>query len=216
MLRKLIAAMAVLAGVTACAPRVSVPTGEIGPLDSLRVLGMDDVNVQSVNAEPSPVMLRSNAGPVIVRAQVLLDRARFSVGVINGTAGKNTELAIYWFQKSNGLPATSLLDSATYRRLMAVAGGAPVVTQVAVDADLLAGPFVVLPKNVYDQAKLRCLCYASLTEKLAERFHTTLEMMRKLNPGIGFAALKPGDMIWVPAVETSMTTDVRRVARIDV
>jgi len=204
-------------GAAACAPRVSVPTDEIEPAEAVGELGMDDVNVESVNMSPSVPMLRSSSGPAIVRAQILLDRARFSVGVINGTAGKNTGLALFWFQKSQGLQTTSVLDSATYERLVTVTGGAaPVVTRIVVDAELLAGPFIVLPKGVYAQAKLGCLCYASVTEKLAERYHTTLEMMRKLNPGVGFAALRPGDQIWVPAVETNSAGGRPRVSRIEI
>jgi len=199
---------------SACAGRPSVPAGEIEPAELPRALTVEDVSPQAVNTSPSAAMLRSEAGPVIARVQILLDRAHFSPGVIDGRANKNTALAIRWFQKSRGLAATSITDSETYARLLADAGSAPAVIQITVDAEALEGPFVILPKNVYDQARLDCLCYVSLTEKLAERFHTSLEMMRKLNPGVGFAALRPGDRIWVPAVETAIPAPARRVSRI--
>lgn len=214
--RSTIAAVALAFALTACSSRVSVPAVEVEPVESTRPLTIDDVSAAAVNAEPTASTLRSTSGPVIVRAQVLLDRAQFSVGVIDGNAGRNTELALLWFQKTHNLPATSTLDSATYTRLMQVAGAAPAVMRFVVDEKTLEGPFIVLPRNVYEQAKLRCLCYASLTEKLAERFHATLEVMRKLNPGIGFAALKPGDTIWVPAVEVPTSANPVRVARIQV
>src|SRR5688572_3381627 len=198
---------------SACAGRISAPVSEIETSESPRELGIDDISVDAVNAHPAPQMLKSEIGPVVVRAQILLDRARFSVGVIDGKANRNTGLAIRFFQTSHGLPMTSMLDSATYATLVAAGGSTPAVTQVIVDAGMLEGPFhPLLPKNVYEQAKLRCLCYASVSEALAERYHTTIEVMRKLNPGVAFAALKPGDRIWAPAIEQSL--DARKVARI--
>ena len=198
----------------ACGGRLQAPSGGIEPIEAPVLTGIDAVSVATVNAAPSALELKSESGPVVVRAQILLDRARFSVGAINGKATKNTALAIQWFQKSQNLPATSMLDPVTYSRLVQVAGPAPPVRKVVVDADMIAGPFVQLPKDVYAQAALSCLCYASVSEKIAERFHSSIEMMRKLNPGVGFAALAPGDSIWAPALEPVGAAKV--VARIRV
>jgi len=198
----------------ACARGASVPSGEIAPTESSRELTVDDISPTAVNAVPSTVMLRSAAGPVVARIQILLDRAHFSPGVIDGHANRNTELAVRWFQSSRNLPATSVVDSATYNALLAAAGTGPLVTAFTVDEEALKGPFVTMPKNVYDQAKMKCLCFASVSEKLAERFHASLEMMRKLNPGVGFAGLKPGDRIWVPAVETATSAARQNISKI--
>ena len=203
---------------SACAGRVSQPSGEIEPVeiaDQPRELGIDDISVQSVNAEPAGPSLASSIGPVVTRTQILLNRARFSVGIIDGKASKNTALALSWFQRSQNLPATSVLDTATHNRLLAAAGSTPPVIQITVDAEMLKGPILTLPKGVYDQARLSCLCYQSVSEMLAERFHSTIEIMRKLNPGVGFAAVRPGDKLWVPSVD-SMTTTTKSIARIQV
>jgi lipoprotein-anchoring transpeptidase ErfK/SrfK len=207
--------------ITACAGRSTVSTGDIDPVESTETaapheFSIEDVNAAAVNAAPSAAQLNSQAGPVVARAQILLDRARFSVGVIDGHAAKNTALAIFWFQKTHNLPATSILDSLTYDRLMAVTGSRPVVRQVTVDAAMLKGTIPVLSHNVYEQAKMKCLCYASVTEAMAERFHTSLEMMRRLNPGVGFATLKPGDVIWAPDAEMTPPAPQKRIARIQV
>jgi lipoprotein-anchoring transpeptidase ErfK/SrfK len=203
MIRKL--SVFFLVALTACGGRLKGPSGGVEPIEAPPLTGIDAVSVAAVNATPSRDELKSESGPVVVRAQILLDRARFSVGAINGTATKNTALAIYWFQKSQGLPATSMLDSTTYSRLIAVSGPMPPVVRIAVDAEMIAGPFIEMPRDVYQQAKLSCLCYASVSEKIAERFHSSIEMMRKLNPGVGFAALQPGDSIWAPALEPVTT-----------
>ena len=192
--------MILLVALAACG-RLKGPSGGIEPIEAPPLTGIDAVSVGAVNATPSSEELKADEGPVVVRAQILLDRARFSVGAINGKATKNTGLAIYWFQKSQGLPATSMLDSITYARLAGVSGPMPPVVRHLVDAEMIAGPFMEMPRDVYEQAKLSCLCYASASEKIAERFHSSIEMMRKLNPGVGFAALKPGDSIWAPALE---------------
>ena len=214
--------LALVMTLTACAGHNAVSTGDIDPAESTetapspQTLGIDDINAASLNASPTTAQLASPAGPVIARAQILLDRARFSVGVIDGRAAKNTSLALLWFQKTQNLPATSLLDSPTYDRLLAIAGSRPVVRQVTVDAAMLKGTIPVLSRNVYEQAKMKCLCYASVTEMLAERYHTSLEMMRKLNPGVGFAALKAGDVIWAPDAEMAPPSPMKRISRVQV
>ena len=154
----------------------------------------------SVNTEPSAADLAAEEGPVVVRTQVLLDRAHFSVGVINGRMGKNTALALYWFQDEHGLPTTGRLDSATYAHLAAAVSDEP-VARVTITADMVKGPFVKIPESVYQQQDLPCLCYTSLWELLTERYHTTPQVLRQLNPGVAFDKLAPGDQIWVPNVE---------------
>lgn len=204
-----------------CAGRSGVSTGDIDPVEATetadpRGFGIEDVTADAVNATPTAPKFNSQSGPVIVRAQILLARARFSVGVIDGHAAKNTALALLWFQKTQNLPQTSVLDAATYDRLMAVAGGRALVRQVTVDASMLKGTIPVLSRNVYEQARMKCLCYASVTEAMAERFHTSLEMMRRLNPGVGFAGLKPGDLIWAPDAEMTPLVPQKRISRIQV
>src|SRR5688500_10078236 len=142
--RFLLAVIALVA--SACAGRVAQPSGEIEPVETPRGLGIDDISVQSVNTEPEERSLDSSIGPVVTRTQILLNRARFSVGIIDGKASRNTALALSWFQRSQNLPATSVLDSATQNRLVAAAGPTPPVIQITVDAEMLKGPILTLPK----------------------------------------------------------------------
>jgi lipoprotein-anchoring transpeptidase ErfK/SrfK len=183
---------------------------------TVRYLDFDDITADAVNAPPNREMLRYDRGPAIVRAQVLLDRANFSVGAISGRTGKTTQIAIYWFQYSQRLLPTGVLDPDTYNRLVSVAGTDHVVTEFTVDKESLKGPFVVIPHNVYEQARLRCLCYSSPLEELAERFHATAELLQKLNPKTKFASLAAGDKILVPSVERTPDPFQKPVARIHI
>ena len=179
---------------TRSTPRVGAHVEPLAPsAATVRYLDFDDITPEAVNASPTRETLRYDRGPAVVRTQVLLDRANFSVGAISGRASKTTQIAIYWFQYSQRLTPTGVLDTATYRRLASVAGTDHVITEFTVDEESLKGPFSPVPKNVYEQAKLACLCYSSPLELLAERFHTTPELLQKLNPGTRFASLVVGE-----------------------
>jgi peptidoglycan hydrolase-like protein with peptidoglycan-binding domain len=140
-------------------------------------------------------------GPSVLRVQVLLDRALFSPGMIDGSWGKNTSVSVYWFQAANGLTATGIVDSATYEKLMEAAGRPQeTVLRHRLTPGEVRGPFIEMPSNIYEQAKLDCSCYESLSEKLTETFHARAELLRRLNPGVRLDSLRAGDSIWVPAI----------------
>ncbi|HEX6746111.1 MAG TPA: L,D-transpeptidase family protein [Longimicrobium sp.] len=144
---------------------------------------------------------RGLRGPSVLRVQVLLDRALFSPAMIDGSWGKNSSVSVYWFQAREGLPATGVVDSVTYARLEQAAGRPrEFVVRHVLTADEVRGPFNALPGNIYEQAKLNCLCYESLTEKLTELFHARAELLQQLNRGVAINRLKAGDAIWVPNV----------------
>lgn len=161
----------------------------------------DAIAPDAFDAEPRFPVDTEGGGPTVLRIQWLLDRARFSPGVIDGRWGKNTEKAVYWLQSSVGLDPTGIMDRALYDRLAAaVEEGSPVREHRLTAADL-EGPFVEIPEETEAKAELDCLCYASVEEKLAETFHSTPELLAQLNPDADLASLSPGDSLWVPAVE---------------
>jgi peptidoglycan hydrolase-like protein with peptidoglycan-binding domain len=140
-------------------------------------------------------------GPSVLRVQVLLDRALFSPGMIDGSWGKNSSVSVYWFQAREGLTPTGIVDSATYARLEQAAGHPrELVVRHVLTAAEVRGPFNELPSSIYEQAKLDCVCYESLAEKLSELFHSRVELLRQLNPGMALNSLKAGDAIWVPNI----------------
>lgn len=172
---------------------------------------------QAILAAPVVVPLKGDvSGPSVLKTQVYLDRANFSVGVIDGRWGRNTAIALFWFQKSSGIQAAEpgALDEATFRALAANAGAAQALVQYTLTADDVKGPFVDIPDDVYDQEKLDSLAYESLPEKLAEQFHTTTDFIEKLNPGVELASLAAGQSIWVPNVRPAVNDRQADIARV--
>jgi lipoprotein-anchoring transpeptidase ErfK/SrfK len=173
------------------------------------------LDFNGINASPVMVPVTGDlAGPSVLKTQVYLDRAHFSVGAIDGRWGKNSAVAVWWWQRSHGLNATGDVDQATFRSLAAAAGVAPALVQHQLTADDLKGPFVSIPETVYDQEKLECLCYESRREKLAEMFHTTEEFLEQLNPKVKFSDLAAGQSIVVPNVREATTAQQNDIAKI--
>lgn len=185
-------------------------------VDSLPAEEFDSISATSVNSWPMSLPLYGNvAGPSVLRVQILLDRALFSPGIIDGHYGKNTEKAVYWLQHREGLPRTGRVDEGTFERLAQLAGGSSdLIRTHTLTEDDVAGPFVSIPEDIYEKAELECMCYESLTEKLAERFHTSPEVLAQLNPEVDLDGLAAGDPLHVPAVRSEDAGRGVQVARL--
>jgi len=170
---------------------------------------------QKINAAPVNVPITGDQrGPSVLRAQVLLDRAHYAVGVIDGRWGRNSAIAVWWWQRAHGIQPTGDIDEATFRSIAQAAGNVEPVVSHTLTEDDVKGPFVTIPEEVYDQESLKCLCYESLREKLAERFHASEDFLEVLNPDVDFSSLAAGTTINVPNVREPMTADQRDIAKI--
>ena len=208
---------------------ISVPMGDsifadtsglASQMDSLPPLSSDTgfkhINAKSTDATlakfPAKIPTR---GPIPLRLEILLDRAGFSPGIIDGTWGKNATKAMNWFLVSNGMDSVKgSIDQATYEKLAAAGQSTPAITSYQVTADDVKGPFVKVPKNVYEQAKLDCLCYSSPAEALAEKFHTSEQMLKQLNPGVNLQNVTAGTSLQVPNVGESSPTTSSSIAKL--
>ena len=143
----------------------------------------------------------------VLRAQVLLERAHFSPGEIDGRAGTNLARALRGWQQRNGLDVTGTLDAATWAALNA-ADAEPVLVEYTIgDADVV-GPFVEIPAEMKDKAALPAMGYESAQEALAEKFHAAPALLASLNPGTDYAA---GSTIVVPSVASTPLAKAKRV-----
>lgn len=120
---------------------------------------------------------------LLARTQILLDRARYSPGVIDGMPGDNFDNALKAYKKARGLPEDPTLDAATWRQL---SGGdqEPAMVDYTITDEDVAGPFVEkIPRKMEDQAKLPRLGYTEPAELLSERFHMGEGFLKDLNGG---------------------------------
>jgi lipoprotein-anchoring transpeptidase ErfK/SrfK len=152
------------------------------------------------------------AGPEVLHVQVLLDAAGFGPGLLDGHWSENTLFALRAFRDARGLGVGDTVDASTYAALRAAALDRPALTTYPLsDADV-RGPYRPVPKGVRQKAQAPCLCYASLLERLSERFHAAPALLRTLNPGVDFATAPAGTRVTVP--NTWRLTPKQRVARL--
>lgn len=143
-----------------------------------------------VNTAPfaEPPTTPDQRAPAVLRAQVLLDRARFSPGVIDGTAGENLRQAVAAYEEANGLPVDGDLGEAVFQKLI-LADPRPVLTEYVITEEDEEGPFVTLPDSMTKQAELKTMGYQSPREALAEKFHMTEDLLSQLNPDADFSKI---------------------------
>lgn len=175
------------------------------------------ISAAAVNkASGHPVLTTSSQRSAsVTRAQILLDRAHFSPGEIDGRFGGTMRGAIAAFNRARKINAGNRVSAATWKALNR--DTAPAIVSYTLTAEDVAGPFTAIPEEMADKAKLPALGYESVTEALGEKFHVSPSLLAALNPKQKFN--RAGTVIQVPgvvrpAIEKSagMSVRVRRSA----
>jgi lipoprotein-anchoring transpeptidase ErfK/SrfK len=171
------------------------------PLHAAPVLDREIVNrAEYSGGKPST--------PEVLKLQVLLDRAGFSPGVIDGVEGMNLEVAIQAFERKSGHTVDGKIDPSTWKAL--AADTAEILSGYQIAEEDVKGPFAKeIPKDYAEMAKMEALSYTSPAELLSEKFHMDIELLKALNPGIGFE--KAGEEIIVANVRTEVQGRVNRI-----
>ena len=157
---------------------------------------------QPVIAEQQRKPGRGGEATDMLPTQVLLDRAGFSPGEIDGRGGRNTQNAIAAFEKATG---TKMADA------IAATTDAPTVSYTITPEDAAAPTVPNIPEDMMEKAKLKRLEYTSLVEMLAERFHASPALLKRLNPTAKFAA---GETITAPNVNVVSDAEGKPVPNI--
>ena len=166
-------------------------------------LSLESINDAAWQAQGNP------STTLLVKLQVLLDRADASPGEIDGTLGENTRKALAAYAEMKGLEATDKLSEELWRAVTENDTEPAMVAYKITEKDT-RGPFAKkIPEDFRAKAAMDRLGYTSPRELLAEKFHMSEALLRKLNPGASFD--KEGQEIVVANVERNSAPKISRV-----
>ncbi len=147
------------------------------------------------DAEPPAKMISNDKPtPFGVRLEVLLDRAHFSPGEIDGKFGTNAKKALRAYAEAQQLPSSDDVTDEVWKKLQV--DQQPVLTNYTVTEKDVAGPFLrKVPAKMEAMKDIPRLSYTSAREELAEKFHMSQQLLSMLNPREHFD--RAGDTIVV-------------------
>ncbi len=143
------------------------------------------VNAAELSAPSGKGRARPPSAAALIKAEILLDRAGFSPGQIDGKTGSN-------YQPSGNL------DPQTWERLTATSSD-PVFVEYEIQPADVKGPFnKTIPPSLEKKAELKTLNFTGPPELLAEKFHIDPGLLTRLNPKASLETA--GTKIMVPNV----------------
>ncbi len=177
------APVAVASNTPAAASDIAPPVLETQPIIASVSSLASPIDTADWSAAPETRTARRNA---LLRAEVLLARAHFSPGVIDGQDGGNLKNAIAAFEAAHGLPVDGAMDEQVWSEL--AKDTRPALTDYLITPDDVKGPFLArIPTDMTELSKLPAIGFTSPAEALAEMFHMDEALLKALNPGVDFA-----------------------------
>ena len=177
---------------------------------------VDDDKEPTVEPDPVPNcghLLQAPKGydDEVLMLQIYLDRRNFSTGVIDGVWGVGSREAMRAWQASQGLRTTQWVDVPLYAEIATMTEALTRYTVTEADAGLVTG---VMPSTWAERSRLPLMGYRSLSECIAERFHTSERTLRRLNPAISDweEGLTVGTVLTVPNVRQAALEKPAKIA----
>jgi lipoprotein-anchoring transpeptidase ErfK/SrfK len=151
----------------------------------------------SINRVTTTRVGPGSSGSAVLRLEILLARAHFSCGEIDGRYGQNLKNAIEAFQLANQLNVDGVVGPSMWQLLNQ--DSADAVIEHTISAEDIAGPFnKSIPADWVARSKLKGMYYASALQEFTGKYHATEALLRRLNPGQSFDDV--GTEILVPNV----------------
>ncbi|HEX4200659.1 MAG TPA: hypothetical protein VHY59_04010, partial [Chthoniobacterales bacterium] len=157
-----------------------------------------------VNVPPSPASQNQSAGPVvtpsarpthdrdiIIRLKVFLDQHSFGPGEIDDHWNDLCANALRLYQTANGGGATGEIGPELKQQLSDLT---PLYIGYQIRPEDLAWVGKA-PHKPAAQARRKSMPYPSVADFVAERFHTNVPFLTKLNRGQKLDKLHPGDTV---------------------
>lgn len=142
----------------------------------------------------------------ILRIQIFLDKNLFGPGKLDGAIGEFTYKAVVNYNFAHG--HSNLYDWTPVQA--AAEKEVPVIfAAFKVREDLFKFINKDLPDDPAEQAEFPYMAYRSLSELVAERFHTDETFLAKMNPAKNIDTMKAGDVIVVPNIRSFKIEDVK-------
>jgi lipoprotein-anchoring transpeptidase ErfK/SrfK len=156
-------------------------------------------NAASINRATIARVGPGSSGPAVLRAQILLDRAHFSCGQIDGRYSQNLKNAIEAYQSAYQLKVDGVVGRSMWKLLNQ--DSAEAVIEHRISPEDLAGPFVdKIPQDMEAKSKLKGMYYESPLQEFTGKYHASEALLKRLNPRQRFDRV--GKEILVPNVVT--------------
>lgn len=145
--------------------------------------GLDAASINSASWQGKPPP-KDHIDPRIVKVQVLLDRAGFSPGEIDGKLGDNALKALRAFAEAKGLAFDGQKPTSDIWDALTATGPEAIIVEYPIAEKDVKGPFLQkLPAKMEDMQGIKALDYTSPREAIAEKFHMSEALLEALNPG---------------------------------
>ena len=157
------------------------------------------LTASSINRATTVRVGPGSSGPAVLRAEILLDRAHFSCGLIDGRYSRNLKNAIEAYQSAHQLKVDGIVGRSVWKLLNE--DSADSVIEHKISREDLAGPFVKkIPEDMVAKSKLKGMYYESPLQEFMGKYHASEVLLKRLNPRRTFDRV--GDEILVPNVGT--------------